>query len=187
MRGGLILIAAVAAALGGGQKKPEPPLASEGQPQAVQTADGKTLPAPAPPAGKFDAMSNTAISITGDLTAVDDTLKFDQGQVYRIAGASLAKGGDRFASSGATWSKMMNIPEQAEVRVFRIIVEDRGIARNGGFCGPQSATFLAIHQGVDGSGSPALFINAFKGEQPPSPASDETDLCGTFMYAPKGS
>jgi len=180
MRLGIVSVALAAVALSACQRKAEPPMATE-----APAAKAATPPAPAPPSGKFDAISNTAMSVTGDLTASEDMLKFDQGQHYRVVGDSVAKGDDRFASSGATWSALMNIGEQAEVGIFRIVTEDPGLARNGGFCGKESATFLAIHQGADGGGAPALFVDAFTGEQPPGPTGAEANLCGTFMYAPQ--
>ena len=188
MRAALLLIAAAALALGACQRKAEPPVGVEEEPPApAVAAKGATRVLPAAPVGAFDAISNTAMSITGGLTAGDGGLKFDQGQRYTITGQALAKGGDRFAASGATWSALMNVAEGAEVAIFRIATEDRGLSRNGGFCGQESATFLAMHRGVDRSGAPALFIAAFKGEQSPGPAGSEASLCGTFLYAPQNT
>lgn len=77
-------------------------------------------------------------------------------------------------------------------------------ARYGGSCGPEGRErgegkgakrgllrrrphdLLVAHRGVDGGGSPAFFLMAFKGVAAPSESSPESDLCGTFMYAPKG-
>jgi len=99
----LVLVASAALALGACQRKAEPPVGVEEEPPApAVAAKGATPVLPAAPIGTFDAISNTAMSVTGGLSAGDGGLKFDQGQRYTLAGHALAKGGDRFAASGAT-------------------------------------------------------------------------------------
>lgn len=161
------------------------------QPAADAPTPAAADPAPAPvaaaiivPDGKFDAISNTAMSVTGDLTAQNGAFTFAQGQTYRLEGAALAVGADAYATTKASLASLINVADTAELKVLRVTSEDPGKARNGGFCGKDKTTFLVTHDGVDGSGGPAFFIMAFKGAAAPSETSPETDLCGTFMYAP---
>jgi hypothetical protein len=165
------------------------------EPASKPAASTEAAPAPAAapaaapiaimvPSGKFDAISNTAMGITGDLAAADGGFAFSQGQAYSLAGAGEVKAADPYATTGASFSSLINIPDAAELRLFRVIKEDPAKARNGGLCGADPATFIVTHEGVDSTGGPALFLLAFKGAAPPSSTSPETDLCGTFMYAP---
>ena len=159
------------------------------EPAREPAASAGPTPAPAAaavtvPSGKFDAISNTAMGVTGDLTATGGDFVFAQGQTYSLAGAGEAKGADPYATTGANLASLINIPEAAELKVLRVTREDPAKARNGGFCGADPTTFVVTHEGVDSSGAPALFLVPFKGAAPPSAASPETDLCGTFMYAP---
>ena len=154
-------------------------------------ADAPAIPAPSPavevlaPEGQFEAVTNTAMGVTGDLTAAAGGLTFEQGQSYGLSGLALAKGADPYADTKASFASLINVPDAAELRVFKVTREEKGSARNGGLCGGDPATYVVTHQGVDGGGSPALFVIAFKGAAAPAATTAETDLCGTYMYAPK--
>lgn len=154
---------------------------------AESTLAAPAVPAPASvtlPTGKFDAISTTAMGVTGDLTATSDGFVFSQGQAYGLVGAGKAKGADPYGATGDTLASVLGVPSTAEMKVFRVTKEDPAKARNGGFCGADPTTFIITSEGVDSGGAPALFLMAFKGAKPPSGTSAETDLCGTFMYAP---
>lgn len=164
-----------------------------GKPAAepVQPAPPATVLAPSPavtaPSGKFDAISSTAMGITGDLSAVDGGFAFSQGQAYSLEGAGEAKGADPYAVTKASLASLINVADTAVLKVFRVTKEDRAKARNGGFCGAEPTTFILTHEGVDSGGAPALFLIAFKGAGRPSATSPEADLCGAFMYAPSAA
>lgn len=162
----------------------EPEVAVATTPAAAPSA------APAPdtatvPQGEFDAISNTAMGVTGALTSAGGVLTFEKGQSYAIESVTLARGADPYDASKANFASLLNTPADAELRIFRVAKEDKGAARNGGLCGADSATYVVAHQGVDSGGAPALFLVAFKSAPPPGATTDERDLCGTFMYAPK--
>lgn len=153
-------------------------------PVAISAPSAVVMSAVTVPRGKFDAISNTAMGVTGDLSAADGGFAFSQGQTYSLEGVGEAKGADPYASTKASLASLINIADTAALKVFRVTSEDRARARNGGFCGAEPTTFIVTHEGVDGGGSPALFLIAFQGLKPPSATSPEADLCGTFMYAP---
>lgn len=154
-------------------------------PPAKAASQAEAPPAIAVPTGTFDAISNTAMGVTGNLVATPAGFAFARGQAYDLTGAGTVKGADPYASSGASFASLINVPDTADLLVFKVTREDPAKTANGGFCGAEPATFLAVHQGVDGSGAPALFILAFKGASAPGATTPETNLCGTFMYAPK--
>lgn len=188
MRGQIALALGAALLLQAGcDRKPAAPPAAPAPPAATMTPAPAPVAVPVtPPEGKFDAITNTAIGVTGDMTAAGGALTFAQGQSYTLVGEGHLKGADPYASTKASFASLINVADNADLQVFKVTKEDPAKARNGGFCGKDVATtYLVTHQGVDGSGSPALFMIAFKGAAAPSAASAETDLCGTFMYGPK--
>jgi hypothetical protein len=169
------------------------PAAEPAQPDVAVIATPASAPkaAPAPdtatvPQGEFDAISNTAMGVTGALTSAGGVLTFEKGQSYAIESVALARGADPYDASKASFASLINTAADAELRIFRVAKEDKGEARNGGLCGAESTTYVVAHQGVDSGGAPALFLVAFKSAPPPGATTEERDLCGTFMYAPKG-
>lgn len=188
MRGSVLAVLTVAAVLQAGcDRAAEPtrePAASTEPAPAPTATPAPDAAAVAVPSGKFDAISNTAMGVTGDLTATGGDFIFAQGQTYSLVGAGEAKAADPYATTGASLASLINIPEAAGLKVLRVTREDPAKARNGGFCGADPTTFILTHEGVDSSGGRALFLIPFKGAAPPSAASPETDLCGTLMYAP---
>jgi len=166
------------------------PAASAAQ-SPVEAPDTPSRPTPVSavlaPEGQFDAISNTAMSVTGDLTGAAGGLTFSQGQEYGLSGVAIGKAADGYADTKASFASLINVPDTAEIRVFKVTREEKGKARNGGLCGADATTHVVTHQGVDSTGGPALFVIAFKGAAPPGATSPETGLCGTYMYAPKAA
>lgn len=187
MRGQIALALGAALLLQAGcDRKPAAPPAAPAAPVATAPAPAPVAVPVTPPEGKFDAITNTALGVTGDMTAAGGALTFAQGQSYSLVGEGHLKGSDAYASTKASFASLINVADSADLLVFKVAKEDPAKARNGGFCGKGVATtYLVTHQGVDGGGSPALFVMAFKGAAAPSAASAEADLCGTFMYGPK--
>jgi hypothetical protein len=163
------------------------PAAPPSEPAAAPVAAPAPVVVPAtPPEGEFDAISNTALGVTGAMTAADGELTFAQGQAYSVSGEGRLKGAAPYASTKATFASLINVADAADLQVLKVTREEPGKARNGGFCGKGVATtYLVTHEGVDVGGSPALFVIAFKSGAPPSEATAEGDLCGAFMYGPK--
>lgn len=182
MRRAVLATLALVAVLQAGCDRATKPAAAPAEPAPASPV----VPPPVTvPTGKFDAISTTAMGVTGDLTGTSDGFVFSQGQTYGLVGAGQAKGADPFA--GDTLASVLGVPATAELKVFRVTREDPAKARNGGFCGADPTTFILTSDGVDPGGAPALFLMAFKGANPPSATSAETDLCGTFMYAPSAA
>lgn len=182
----LLAVGTLAAVIAGCDRKqpdaePQPAAPAATAPAAASAA------AVSVPEGRFEALSNTAMGVTGDLEAAGGQLKFGQGQTYTVTGAGVLKAAAAYASTKASFASLINVPDAADLTVLKVDGEDPAKARNGGFCGTDKTTWLVVHQGVDGGGSPALFVMAFKGLVPPGETSAETDLCGTFMYGPKSS
>ena len=183
MRAAALACLSLLLAAGCDRKAAEPPAAPA---SSVPVAEA---PAPAAPVvaleGGYAAISNTAMGITGDLTASAGTMKFAQGQSYSLEGVATLKGGSAYASTEGSFAGLINVADTADLSLFKVTAEDPGKARNGGFCGATPTTYLVTYAGVDGSGTAGLFVIAFSGQAAPGANSPEAELCGTFMYAPK--
>ena len=74
-------------------------------------------------------------------------------------------------------------PGAPTVDMHSIFQEDvPATATNGGFCGTEPTSFIAMATGLDSVGQKFMSIAAFKGDVWP-PASQDV-LCGTFNYIP---
>jgi hypothetical protein len=183
MRGVALACLSLLLAAGCDRKPAEPPAAS---PASVPVAEAPAPAAPiVGPEGAYVAISNTAMGVTGDLTASAGTLKFAQGQSYRLEGVATLKGASAYASTQGSFAGLISVPDTADLSLFKVMAEEPGKARNGGFCGATPTTYLVTYVGVDGSGAAGLFVIAFSGPAAPGASSPEAELCGTFMYAPK--
>lgn len=145
MRGAALACLSLLLAAGCDRKPAEPPAAP---PASVPVAEA---PAPAAPVvgleGAYAAISNTAVGVTGDLTASAGTLRFAQGQSYRLEEVSTLKGASAYASTQGSFAGLINVADTADLSLFKVTAEDPGKARNGGFCGATPTTYLVTYAG----------------------------------------
>lgn len=177
------------------------------QPSPAETAEETPVaPAPAPEepvvqarGATFEAMSRTAEAFTGNITLnAEPRARDDAPPSMKLVGANgltfvtgLIPGGAEQATK-VDWKALFgeqvvvsgNPPPGApSVDVHRIVREDvPQTATNGGYCGQAPTGFIAMATGLEVQGQPFMSIAAFKGDV--WPPANETDLCGTFNYAP---
>jgi len=150
-----------------------------GEPPAPATESA----APARPAltGSFEAMSNTATAITGNLDVQADVLSFGKG--FRIEGdridATLGPDTDLSAGGGTIADGSGNTSVQT-VELRRIdLVRVAADAPNPNLCGGVAATHVILANGTE-----TLSVLVFSGADAPGPNAHDTQLCGIFNYAP---
>lgn len=146
-------------------------------------------PTPPPPGrlllGRFDAISNTATSITGNLVVTENALAFALDQKYETRFLRYVPASDVYAKGAGSWADLQSVPKNAPVELREVAAETVGPkAPNKGLCAPAKTTFVALVSSPDAAGGPALAVAAFKGKTPPGPDAPAADLCGTFRYAP---
>ena len=157
-------------------------LAACGQIAAPPSERAPQAATPAPSiVGNFTAMSNTAMSITGDLEATADVLSFGRG--FRIEGgrveatlsptSELAAGQGSFAE--ATGNQSIETMELRQVALVRVAAD----APSPSLCGDASPTFVVLARGAD-----TLSLLVFSGIEPPGAGASATSLCGIFNYMP---
>lgn len=156
-----------------------------------QTAEPPSNPAPTPEAaapeapaiaGRFTAISNTAMSITGDLDATADMLSFAKG--FRIEGGridsmltpntDLSAGGGTIADGSG--NMQIQIIELRRIETLRVAAD----ARDPQLCGEGKTASYAILA----NGGETLSLLVFSGAEAPGPNAHDSQLCGIFNYAP---
>lgn len=142
-------------------------------------------PAPATLTGQFIAISNTAMSITGDLDLQANVLQFSKG--FRVEGgridSALTADTDLSAGSGTIASGSGNTSVQTiELRKIDL-VRVAADARAPQLCG-EGATVSHV---ILAQGAQTLSVLVFSGADAPGPDAHDTQLCGIFNYAPSAS
>jgi hypothetical protein len=171
------------------------------QPEASDVAPAgpaATAPPPAANAMRFMALSATAKAVTGDVAFMagprlnpDDLpamrIKSNTGVTYDTV---LRPGGPDEAAV-IDWEYVFGVPvataanpppgaPNVELHVVSQEIIPDG-APNGGFCGAEPVSALALATGLTVDGERRMSIAAFRGEWPPK---DESALCDVFSYRP---
>lgn len=136
--------------------------------------------------GSFDAISTTAMGITGDLALTATSLTFSRGIVYETTFAATVPAAQDYAKDAGTWADLLGVESNATVELRGVTSESVGAkAPNGGLCGGDKTTFIALTPTAGTSNAPALKMAAFKSKTAPNADGNAADLCGTFNYAPR--
>jgi hypothetical protein len=153
------------------------------QPTAPPASETEAA-APAPPAitGAFSAMSNTAMSITGDVDVQPDVLSFARG--FRIEGGridtalephtDISAGGGTIADSSGNGG--VETIELRRVQLVRVAAD----ARDPQLCGAgETVTHAILAKSPE-----VLSLFVFSGPDAPGPNAHATQLCGIYNYMP---
>ncbi len=136
--------------------------------------------------GSFTAISTTAMGITGDLTLTATTLTFTRGLVFETTPAANLPASGLYAKNAGTWTSLLGAQNGGAIEVRAVVSERVGAqATNGGLCAPEKTTFIALTSTTDAANASALRMAAFKTAVAPGANANESDLCGTFTYAPR--
>lgn len=133
--------------------------------------------------GTAVAVSNSAMSITGDVTFDGAAVRFEEGIELVTAPERISLTTAAHDETGQTWAQLLQAPDDAQVEIRRVVSQSvSDPARNGGLCGsdeaPAETGYIAlIHEGED------LMMAAFMAGEAPGPSAPENALCGTFRYA----
>lgn len=116
--------------------------------------------------GKWEALSNTAISITGDIQVANDAITFGEGTRIRMSAGGSAKG---------TWGDRQ---EPVEGTIYRLEPPTDPALLNGNrFCGmpDDKVTYIVLAPLDDG-----LSLLAYTGDAKPMP---NASVCAIYHYA----
>jgi hypothetical protein len=132
----------------------------------------------ASPSERWAAYSNTAISITGDVTFSPDRITFGNGKSLPLAPAGTIPGYNALGRS-------------VTASLFRVTAPGDPLLLNGNrLCGgrtPQAVTFILVSAPEHLQGEPELrSMDVFAGAKPPNAQGGEIS-CGTYNYEPAGA
>ena len=91
---------------------------------------------------------------------------------------------DSIGNGGASFASILRSNPDASVFLYRVDNEDLApVVRDGGLCGPERTTYLAVSEYVSSKGEWVFRIAAFKGQVRPGPgAQGAPALCGAYYY-----
>lgn len=134
--------------------------------------------------GAFAAVSNTAMSLTGDATVKADGITFALDQDYVTGPAVASTAGEPYTSADR-WVDLFGVMPDTPVEIRPVTGQKVGAkAVNGGLCGAAKVGYIALVRKDAGTPSEMLLMAAFKGTVAPGTAASANDFCGTFNFAP---
>lgn len=158
------------------------------QAQEEPAAPASAAPAAVEMLGIFEAVSNTAMGMTGDITVDETSLRFEQGHVYATEVIGPLQPGEPLDAQGADLSLTLGLGADQDVEAIEVrrIASAAGAAAAsaaGGLCGETGATHvvLVISAPTEGQAQ-SLWLAAFAGEDAPGPSAKDAALCGAFLY-----
>lgn len=179
MRRFVVLAALILAACG----QPEPPaqeaVADPSAPSAVHPND---LPADVA-YGPLIAVSNTAMSITGDLSYTPALVSFANGIEVRTTRLATGAAFDLMAANGETFDAAAPGADDRTVDLRRVDGQTLTNSPQGGLCGDTAPSYIAILNDV-ARGDVAVI--AFTGADAPGATAVATAVCATYSYAVSG-
>lgn len=143
-------------------------------------------PAGEPPAlfGRYVAASDTARTLTGDLTIERAGLALSRGAILYTRVLAPRRGYDLISNGGDSYASLVVGRPDLNVELRRVTQQ---ALSNGavGLCGDETPTYVAL---VSGERPTSITLLVFVGAEPPGPEAIESRLCGAFAYdAPSGA
>lgn len=162
-------------------------LAACGEPAGAPATEPATpeAAAPAPPAltGQFIAVSNTAMSLTGDIDVLPNVISFGQ-RGFRLEGGHIDTALEPNTDISAGGAAIADATGNTSIQTIELRRIGRQLlaadARDPQLCGPNSAPTYAVLA----NGAQTLSLLVFSGAEAPGPSAHDTHLCATFSYAP---
>jgi hypothetical protein len=142
-----------------------------------------TLNAQAKPAAKWIAMSETAMSITGDAYLADNTLSFEHHKLPLTLDKKLDS--DELKAAAELLQATMNADTKGELYKTHLPATVH-LQNSNTLCGKSDTTWILMVRTVDRNGRSNLDLATFSGAKRPviqTEALDHsTSLCGTYWY-----
>lgn len=140
--------------------------------------------APEPLTGVFRAESDSARTLTGNLSLERGGLIFDKGVVLYTRSLLPRQASERVSRDGDSYAAILVSPADIPLELRR--VTEQTLANGAvGLCGDEEPGYVAIARQDRAAG---LVILVFAGDEPPGPEAAATRLCGAFAYtAPEGA
>jgi hypothetical protein len=130
--------------------------------------------------GIFSATSNTAMSITGDLSVIAERVTLAKGEQFETAPATELSSNTRLSAGGKSFAETAVGPTSLIVELRKVTAASVAEGETPQkVCGPAPVTYVAF--AYDAAHS-AVVMMPFSGDEPPGDTATKSTLCGTFSY-----
>jgi hypothetical protein len=134
--------------------------------------------------GEYRAASDTARTLTGNLSLERGGLIFGKGVVLYTRALLPRSASERVARDGDSYAAILVSPADLTIELRRV-TEQTLSAGAEGLCGEDEPEYVAI---APDERATALTVLVFTGDQAPGPTASRSRLCGAFRYAaPNGA
>jgi hypothetical protein len=129
--------------------------------------------------GEYRAASDTARSLTGNLSLERGGLIFDKGVVLYTRALMPRQAFERIARDGDSYAAILVSSGELAIDLRRV-TEQTLTGGASSLCGDDEPGYVAIaHE----ERATSLTVLVFAGEEPPGPTATQSRLCGAFAYA----
>ena len=129
--------------------------------------------------GEFRAASDTARSVTGNLSLERGGLIFDKGVVLYTRILTPRRALERIAREGDSYAAILVSPADIAIDLRRV-TEQTLTGGAASLCGDDEPDYVAIaHE----ERATSVTVLVFAGDEPPGPNATQSRLCGAFAYA----
>lgn len=146
---------------------------------ACSAAPAPEAPASADLSGQFKADSNTARSITGDLSIERGGLLFASGVVLFTRTLDPRSGADVISRDGDSYAAAALGPGDLAIELRRVSEQTVPQGRVG-LCGAAPVEYVAL---AHDQRARKVTLLAFTGEEPPGPQATQSRVCASFAFA----
>lgn len=134
--------------------------------------------------GRYRAASDSARTLTGNLSLERGGLIFDKGVVLYTRPLMPRQASERVSRDGDSYAAILVSPADIPIE-FRRVTEQTLANGAQGLCGDDEPGYVAIARQERATGVTLL---VFAGDEPPGPTAASARLCGAFAYAvPEGA
>jgi|CXWL01.1.fsa_nt_gi hypothetical protein len=149
---------------------------------ACDSTPGPEVEAPAAESSETHAaLSNNAISLTGEVLITPSGLMFERGVTLFTRALEPRSPTDRIGQGGESYGEIAgSLAPEVELRRVTDQVIAPGALNRDGLCGAGLRPgYIALLRD-----SSALSLIVFAGEQPPGPGATDAPVCAIYAYAP---
>lgn len=134
--------------------------------------------------GRFNAESDTAISLTGGVAIAHDGMAFDKGAMLATRSIGTRHGWELVSRNGDTYAAAAIGPGEMQIELRRVS-SSQALRHAPTLCGDRAPSYVAIAYEAQRS---TVTLLVFTGDEEPSPEASDSTLCGVFGYsAPTGA
>lgn len=146
--------------------------------QAPAASEGARFP------GAFNAVSNTARAITGNVSVERGGLLFASGIVLFTRTLEPRRGEDVISRDGLSYAAAALGPADLDIELRRVVEQNVPAGRTG-LCGADRVEYIAL---AYEPGARKVTLLAFTGAEAPGPYATQSRVCATFAFvAPEGA